>query len=198
MMTPSLSRPILALSAAVAGVLLAASPACAQSGSGGGDKMNLVIIYGNDECPPSKSDEITVCARKDESERYRIPAPFRNAPSTNNEAWTNRVLAYESVGSTGTQSCSPVGAGGWTGCANKFISNGMAEKKATSDVQFSKLIDAEREKRLSKIDAEAAKTQSDVEDAEKAYDARRQAAAAAAANANSDTSVTAPAASGGK
>ena len=62
----------------------------------------------------------------------------------------------------------------------------------------SKLIDAEREKRLSKIDAEAAKTQSDVEDAEKAYDARRQAAAAAAANANSDTSVTAPAASGGK
>ena len=198
MMTPSLSRPILALSAAVAGVLLAASPACAQSGAGSSDKMNLVIIYGNDECPPSKGDEITVCARKDESERYRIPAPFRNAPSPNNEAWTNRVIAYESVGATGAQSCSPVGAGGWTGCASRFISNGMADKKATSDVQFSKLIDAERDKRLSKIDAEAAKTQSDVEDAEKAYEARKQAQAAAAASANTDTSVTAPAAGGGK
>ena len=149
MTTTPLSRRIaLGLCGALGLGLIAASPAAAEPAQSGGDKMNLVIIYGNDECPPSKGDEITVCARKDESERYRIPAPFRDHPAPGNEAWTNRVIAYESVGATGAQSCSPVGAGGWTGCEAKFIRNGMAEKKAQSDVQFSKLIDAERQKRL--------------------------------------------------
>ena len=205
---PQLSRPLiagrlLAAGAAVAGMLLAAAtpasaaPEDSAAPDSGRDRMNLVIIYGNDQCPVSKGDEITVCARKDESERYRIPAPFRTeAPSTKNEAWTSKVLAYESVGATGTQSCSAVGAGGWTGCMGQFIHNAKAERKA-SDVQFSTLIEAEREKRLSKIDADAAKTQSDVEDAERAYDARKN----AKQDPNgSDATVTAPAAapSGGK
>lgn len=194
MMSQPFSRPILAIyatSMALAGALFAASPALAQS-QPGSDRMNMVIIYGNDECPPSKGDEITVCARKDESERYRIPAPFRDT-SPKSEAWTNRVIAYESVGATGAQSCSPVGAGGWTGCEAKFISNGMAARKQSSDVQFSKMIEAEREKRLSKIDAQAAATQADVEQAEKDYDARKLAQQKAEATANTgDTSVTAP------
>lgn len=192
------SRPILAAGAALAAMFVAGSPLPA-SAAPNSDKVNMVIIFGNDECPPSQGDEITVCARKDESERYRIPAPFRNAPSGQNEAWTNRVVAYESVSASGLQSCSPVGAGGWTGCESRFIKNGMADRKSASDVQFSKLIDQEREKRLSKIDAQAAATQSDVEDAERAYDARRAKQAAA----NPDATVTAPAptpspASGGK
>ena len=51
-------------------------------------------------------------------------------------------------------------------------------KKTSSDVQFSKLIDQERQKRLSTIDKQAAETQSDVEQAEAAYDARQRAEAA--------------------
>jgi hypothetical protein len=186
---PQLSRPLFAASAVVGMLLSAATPASAAPADGGGDRMNLVIIYGNDQCPVSKGDEITVCARKDEGERYRIPAPFRTeAPSTKNEAWTSKVLAYESVGATGAQSCSATGAGGWTGCEAQFIHKGVAERKA-SDVQFSTLIEAERQKRLSKIDAQAAQTQSDVEDAERAYDARK----AAKPNPNSgDAAVTAP------
>lgn len=183
-MTHDFSRPLIA---AALGMMLAASPAFAGNAApaatgpaaSGGDRMNLVIIYGNDACPVSTADEITVCARKDEAERYRIPAPFREQPSTRAEAWTNKVIAYERVGATGAQSCSPVGAGGWTGCAAQFINNAAAEKKAGSDVQFSQLLDKARAERQAKIDEEAAKTQSDVEDAERAYEARQRAAAQA-------------------
>ena len=178
---PAFFRAILGCGGAVAAMLLAGqSAAAAPGGSGqagsGQDRMNMVIIFGDDACPVSTGNEITVCARKAESERYRIPAPFRDQPSTKSESWTQRVIAYESVGSTGAQSCSPVGAGGWTGCASRFISNGMADKKASSDVQFSKLLDEARAKRLSTADADAAEMQANVERAEKAYEARQRAA----------------------
>ena len=156
----------------------------------------MVIVFGDDACPVSTGNEITVCARKAESERYRIPAPFREQPSTKSESWTSKVIAYESVGSGGTQSCSPVGAGGWTGCASQFIHNGMAERKAGSDVQFSKLIDEARAKRLSTADSDAKQTQADVEAAEKAYEARQKAKQDPTGG---DAAVTTPAtAQGGK
>ena len=158
------------------------------------DRVNMVIIFGNDACPaPADAGTITVCARKPESERYRIPAPFRNTPSRQDESWTSRVTAYESVGATGTQSCSAVGAGGWTGCEAQLIHNAYAEKKASSDVQFSKMIEAERQKRLSTIDADAAKTQADVEKAEKDYDARQRAQQDAGADAAGKADTTPPA-----
>ncbi len=156
--------------------LAATAFAPAASAQDAGEKVNQLIIYGDDPCPASTDGEITVCARKAESERYRIPEPLRETGNLQkNEAWNNKVLAYETVGSTGTQSCSPVGAGGWTGCANKLIGNAYAEKRESSDVRFSELIQAEREKRLSTIDQDAAETQSRVEQAEKDYDARQRA-----------------------
>ena len=159
---------------------LAAAPAQAVQGN---EKVNMVIIYGDDKCPESQGDAITVCARKDEGERYRIPEPFRQQTGPGNEPWNSRVIAYERVGATGTQSCSPVGAGGWTGCSQQMISNAYAQKKASSDVQFSKMIEAEREKRLSTLDAEAKVMQQDSEAAQAAYEARRKAQAAADAKA---------------
>jgi hypothetical protein len=132
------------------------------------DKMNLVIVYGNDSCPKSNGEEITVCARKPESERYRIPEGLRDHPSPQNEAWTNKVTAYESVGAAGTQSCSATGAGGWTGCFHQFVGNAYAEKKANADVHFSEMVDQERAKREATVDAQAAATQARVEAAEKA------------------------------
>lgn len=156
-----------ALAALSSGLTLAAVPAAAQDE--GGDRVNQVIVYGDDPCPASTEDEITVCARKPESERYRIPEPLRGVDSPRAEAWTNRVEAYETVGAFGTLSCSPVGPGGSLGCTQRLIDQAYAEKKSGTDVRFSELIAAEREKRLSTIDEEAAEQQRRVEEAEKAY-----------------------------
>ncbi len=164
-------RPLIL--ATLAGAAFAsASPAAAQAPN---EKINMVIIYGDDKCPESKGDEINVCARKAESERYRIPAPFRDGPKgPQSETWNNRVIAYERMSASGTQSCSPTGAGGWTGCSGQFIKDFYAEKKANADVSFSKMIGEERAKRAAQVDSTAAEQQAEVEQAEKAYIERRQ------------------------
>ncbi len=156
--------------------LALAMPSLAAAQEAPGEKVNQLIVYGDDPCPQPSGGEITVCARKSESERYRIPAPLRESGDLQkNEAWNNKVLAYETVGAAGTNSCSPVGAGGWTGCSQKLIANAYAEKAQSSDVRFSELIAAERAKRLSTLDADAATTQTRVEQAEREYQARQTA-----------------------
>lgn len=163
-------RKYLALSAALTAALASgfalAQPAAAQEGE---ERINQLIIYGDDVCPQSTDDQITVCARKDESERYRIPETLRESASPENDAWNNRVLAYETVGKGGTLSCSPTGAGGWTGCVSQMIDTAYAEKATDSSVRFSELIAEERARRLSTIDAQAAEQQEQVEEAERDY-----------------------------
>ncbi len=158
-------------------LLFAAAPALAQEASE--PKVNQLIVYGNDECPVSSDDTITVCARKAEGERFRIPQILRKSSSPQNEAWNNKVLAYERVSKTGTMSCSPVGAGGWTGCSGQLINAAYAEKQSDESIRFGQLIADERAKRLSTIDKDAAKTQSDVEKLEDQIEARRKAEAEA-------------------
>jgi hypothetical protein len=160
-------------------LLFAAAPALAQDAPE--PKVNQLIIYGNDECPVSEDDTITVCARKAEAERFRIPQILRRSSSPQNEAWNNKVLAYERVGKTGTMSCSPTGAGGWTGCSGKLIDAAYAEKQSDESIRFGQLIAEERARRMSTIDKDAAKTQSDVEKLEDQMEARRKAEAEAAA-----------------
>jgi hypothetical protein len=164
--------------AALASLLsLPAGPAAAQEAAeaSGDERVNMIIVFGDDACPQPKGNEITVCARKDESERYRIPEPLRGLDAPQNDAWNNKVLAYEMVGRTGTLSCSPVGPGGFTGCAQQFIDRAYAERGADPSIRFSELIAAERARRLATIDAEAAETQARVEQAEREYEARRRA-----------------------
>jgi hypothetical protein len=157
-------------------LMLALSPA-AQAQDAPGEKVNQLIVFGDDPCPaPTAEDEITVCARKDESERYRIPEGLRQGGDLQkNESWNNKVLAYESVGATGAQSCTPVGPAGWTGCSQKLIANAFAQRAETSDVRFSELIAAEREKRLSTLEEDATATQARVEQAEREYAERIEA-----------------------
>lgn len=173
-------RHPIALAAAASVLLAAAPPAVAQDA--GGEKVNQVIVFGDDPCPASTGDEITVCARKAESERYRIPEALRGAQSPQNDAWNNKVLAYETVGKTGIQSCSPVGPGGSLGCTQRMIDAAYAEKAQGSDVKFGQLIAAERARRLATIDAEAEETQKRVEELERQQEARQRAAEAAAAS----------------
>jgi len=143
--------------------------AAALAQEDGGDRVNQVIIFGEDECPVSEGDTITVCARLDESERYRIPPRLRASSSPDNEAWAQRARSLETVGRFGPMSCTPVGAGGELGCTVEMIEAAYAERAAGSDVRFSQLIEQERAERLSEIDAEAAATQARVEELERAY-----------------------------
>lgn len=164
--------PVLASLAVAAGGLFPAAVMAQDAG----ERVNQLIVFGDDPCPPSAGEEITVCARKEEAERYRIPEALRGALSPESDAWNNRVIAYETVGKAGAQSCSPAGAGGWTGCSAQLIGKAYAEKASDPSLRFSEMIAAERAKRLSTIDAEAAETQARVEQAEREYEARLRAA----------------------
>ena len=87
----------------------------------------ILTIFGNDPCPKD-----TICVRAPEAERYRIPKQFRHdgpiAPA--NQSWAARAQSIDSVGRTGTGSCSAVGAGGWTGCYLQQMRAARAERKA--------------------------------------------------------------------
>ena len=164
-------RIITAGIALIPAALLMAAPAQAQSAD---EKINQLIVYGDDPCPQSNANEITVCARKDEAERYRIPENLRESSAPDNRAWTDKVLAYETVGATGTLSCSPVGAGGMTGCVGKLIDTAYAEKRGDPNIRFSQLIAEERARRLASIDQDAADAQARVEAIEREYEAKQR------------------------
>lgn len=122
----------------------------------GSVKINQIIVYGNDPCPESTADQITVCARKSERERFRIPEALREDPNKPaNQSWTNRAEALEYVGRSGTDSCSPVGGGGFTGCFAQLMREARAERMGSDNVSWARLVEAERQKRLEKLDAEA-------------------------------------------
>lgn len=160
-------RRILTLSLIAAAPICAAFPAAAQDDAG--DKVNMVIVYGDDECPTPAEGEITVCARKEENERFRIPENLRYSDDPENLAWTERVERYEMVGDFGIMSCDPAGFAGWTGCTQQMIEAAYADKREGSNVRFSQLIEAARAARLSTIDEDAADQQARVEQIEREY-----------------------------
>ncbi len=155
---------------ATAALGTAALPAAAQEA--GGDRVNTVIIYGDDDCPASSGSEIVVCARLLESERYRIPESLRQSNDPTNEAWATRVQSYETVGDAGPLSCSTIGLGSELGCTAQFIEAAYAERRSGPGVRAGELIAAARTERLATIDAEAADTQARVEVLEREYMAR--------------------------
>ena len=136
------------------------------------EKINQLIVYGDDACPESKGDEIVVCARMDEADRYRIPTSLRtDLNDSRNQATSERIKSYEYVAASGTMSCSPSGAGGFTGCGLAEIDKAYAEKAQDPGITFGRLIAAERAKRMAGIDAEAA----EVEERVKAFEQDRAA-----------------------
>ena len=103
--------------AAVVAGGLATTPTIAQD-----RPIARIVVFGEDPCPRSTDDEVVVCARKDESERYRIPEKLRdNSDRQANQSWAARARYLETVNSTGIQQCSPVGPGGFTGCLEQMI-----------------------------------------------------------------------------
>ena len=106
----------------------APAPALAQS------KVSEIIVYGTDPCPRSTDDEVVVCARKPEGERYRIPERLRSGGDLQKrQAWANRAIAFETYGKTGINSCSPVGPAGFTGCQQQLIDRAFKERREQAD-----------------------------------------------------------------
>ena len=128
----------------------------AAAGTTGSERVNLVIVYGDDACPQSAGSDIVVCARKGEEERFRIPEPLRGDPNKpSNQAWGERVRSMEYVGRTGTESCSATGPGGFTGCFNQLARLAKAERQAADNASWKDLVEAERARRLSTIDEDS-------------------------------------------
>ena len=126
---------------AVAAAFAAASPAAAQTSPDATDpgaadpstasRVRTLIVYGDDPCPQSSGDDIIVCARRPETERYRIPENMREpAPGPGGESWASRATSLETVGETGTQSCSTVGPGGWTGCWEEIMRQWRGDRRS--------------------------------------------------------------------
>ena len=155
---------------------LFAFPAAAQDA--GAEKINQVIVYGDDRCEPSTPDEIVVCNRLPEGDRYRVPQIFRGGDPLDprNQAWLNRVTAMERVGRFGTDSCSPVGLGGFTGCTQALVASAKAEAQAADKTDWQTMIADERAKRLAGIDAAADEVEAAVVAEERAMEERRRAA----------------------
>lgn len=94
-------------------------------------RIRTVIIYGDDPCPPTASDEeIVVCARRPEEERYRLPPATRDqaTKSRRNDAWAARVRDMEGLGRS--DKCTAVGNADLTGCTLEQIERATAERKA--------------------------------------------------------------------
>ena len=108
-----------ALAAASAAALLP-TPAAAQD-----ERVRRLIVYGADPCPRSTDpDEVIICARRPDTERYRIPRELRDSaadPDPESTSWAVRAESLEYVGRTGIESCSTVGPGGVSGCWNELV-----------------------------------------------------------------------------
>ena len=109
---------------------LAAAPALIPAAQAQNAANNgVLVIYGEDKCPTNDNgEEIVVCQRLDEAERFRIPKSLREQPGRPqaNESWAVRSEGALSAGQFGTGSCSTVGVGGTTGC---FVRQATAAKK---------------------------------------------------------------------
>jgi hypothetical protein len=119
-----------AATAMAGAALIQPTPAQAQNAS-----ISEIVVYGSDPCPRSTDDEVVVCARKPEGERYRIPERLRTGgPRQSRQAWANKAKALETVGATGPNTCSPVGPGGFTGCMAQVIQQAREERREAVEV----------------------------------------------------------------
>jgi hypothetical protein len=117
--------------AALAGGLAGLSaPAAAQENS----SVAEIVVFGSDPCPRSTDDQIVVCRRLPESYRYRLPEAYRPSGTRQQmEAWSNKAKILETVGDTGTNSCSPVGPGGYTGCLTQVIKQAREQRRQQAE-----------------------------------------------------------------
>ena len=109
---------------AFSAILLLAAGAALSPAQAAGERTINVTVYGNDPCPHGSDDEIVVCGRRPEGERYRIPKELRRKAEDrpSEVSWASRVGGLEDQArAQRPDSCSPVGSYGQTGCFAKMI-----------------------------------------------------------------------------
>ncbi len=118
-------------------LLLIAAPLAAQEQSlaeAPPPRISTLVVYGEDPCPRSRDDEIVVCARQPESDRYRIPKELRGKRKKGDiptQSWVERARTLDMVSRNGRpNSCSPHGSGGQTGCMRQFLETARLEREA--------------------------------------------------------------------
>lgn len=128
-------------------------------------RVNQLIIYGDDPCPRGSDEEIIVCARLPEDDRFRIPPQLRDNPNDpNNQSWANRAIELSYAGRTGTDSCSTVGAAGFTGCFNQIVRQARAERTGRDELNWNQLIEQARRDRMRRIgEAEVEEAEAEME-----------------------------------
>jgi hypothetical protein len=116
------------LLAAAALLVLPAAAAAAQAP----ERTSTVVVYGSDPCPKAEGEEVVVCARKPERERYRIPKELRHEDEPLTEqSWGARTRALDEANrATMPNGCSPVGSYGQTGCFAQMLRQWFAARNA--------------------------------------------------------------------
>ena len=110
-------------------IALLAAPASAQDETPA--RQAALTVYGDDPCPRSTDEEIVVCHRRPEEERYRIPAPLRRSTRNSEQAWTSRVEGLEEASRDARPgSCSVVGSFGQSGCTQALIRQWFEARRA--------------------------------------------------------------------
>jgi len=93
-------------------------------------RESQLVIYGEDACPRGEDGEVVVCARRPESERYRIPRPIRERQPLE-RSWASRVEGLDAESRPGRpDSCSVVGSFGQGGCLAMQLQRWRAERRA--------------------------------------------------------------------
>jgi hypothetical protein len=106
-----------------------ATPALAQEPP---KRATTALVYGEEACPkPTDEEEIVVCARRPERERYRIPKELRGEGDPLSEtAWGSRNELLEEAARVNLPgSCSTVGSYGQSGCQRQFVDQWYKEMR---------------------------------------------------------------------
>ena len=125
----------LAAAAAIPVSLVFASPVMAQANT------RTLTVFGDDPCPSSNNEEIIVCRRLPEQERFRIPMDLREGtltPDSTAQAVRNQRIVDRDVAADGIGSCSTVGPGGASGC---FLQNARRNREQRQKDGEAPLID---------------------------------------------------------
>ena len=130
--TVSIFRLPLCVPAIAAALLPVAGGAFSEAAAQPPEREASMVVYGDDPCPaPEDEDEIVVCARRPEEERYRIPEPLRRSEQAPEQSWGSQVEQLEEAQRDSRPgSCSPVGSFGQSGCQQQLIRQWYAERRA--------------------------------------------------------------------
>ena len=109
-------------------------PSFAETGAPPPARAQSVIVYGDEPCPKAEGDEIVVCSRRPETERFRIPKELREeGQPLAEQSLAARVETLDDLTRFARpNSCSVVGTGGQTGCLQQMLQNWRALRRAAA------------------------------------------------------------------